>query len=128
MAKKKSFRSAPRMVSGRESDRCTLLIRLVSAMCCTPPSRSRKEPSQKVHRSDRHSHAEQHAREDPFGSPFPKSESESGHDDCNERESARDGAGKRGHEHVDRVLPRRIALLREGRCGEEKYEADCDYG
>ena len=33
MAKKKSFRSAPRIVSGRDSDRCTLLIRLVSAMC-----------------------------------------------------------------------------------------------
>src|SRR5713101_5979553 len=33
MAKKKSFRSAPRIVSGRDSVRCTLLIRLVSAMC-----------------------------------------------------------------------------------------------
>src|SRR5580658_10134077 len=38
MAKKKSFRSAPRIVSGRESDRCTLLIRLDSAMCCSPGS------------------------------------------------------------------------------------------
>src|ERR1700691_3352794 len=38
MAKKKSFRSAPRIVSGRESDRCTLLIRLVSAMCFSPGS------------------------------------------------------------------------------------------
>src|SRR5580700_5467469 len=33
MAKKKSLRSAPRIVSGRESDRCTLLIRLASATC-----------------------------------------------------------------------------------------------
>src|SRR5208282_4575531 len=32
MAKKKSFRSAPRIVSGRDSVRGTLLIRLVSAM------------------------------------------------------------------------------------------------
>src|SRR5580692_2990358 len=30
MAKKKSFRSAPRIVSGRDSVRCTLLIRLAS--------------------------------------------------------------------------------------------------
>jgi len=33
MAKKKSFRSGPRIVSGRDNDRCTLLIRLASAMC-----------------------------------------------------------------------------------------------
>src|ERR1700733_16323607 len=33
MAKKKSFRSAPRMVRGRDSERWTLLIRLVSTMC-----------------------------------------------------------------------------------------------
>src|SRR5580704_9957535 len=35
MAKKKSFRSAPRIVSGRESERCTRLMRLGSAICCS---------------------------------------------------------------------------------------------
>src|SRR5208337_3770783 len=38
IAKKKSFRSAPRIVSGRESDRCTLLIRLDSTMRFSPES------------------------------------------------------------------------------------------
>src|ERR1700688_1313486 len=33
MAKKKSFRSAPRIVRGRDNARCTLLIRLASATC-----------------------------------------------------------------------------------------------
>src|SRR5208282_6494804 len=65
MAKKKSFRSAPRIVSGRDSDRCTLLIRLASGMCLSPRkvlgSTSRKEPGQEVHRCDGHANAEKDA-------------------------------------------------------------------
>src|ERR1700674_6131002 len=56
MAKKKSFRSAPRRVSGRERDRCTRLIRLDSAMCFSLldawVSASRKKPRQEIHRCD----------------------------------------------------------------------------
>src|ERR1700722_214632 len=54
MAKKKSFRSAPRIVSGRESDRDTRLIRLGSATLASigklEKSTARKEPRQEVHR------------------------------------------------------------------------------
>ena len=64
MAKKKSFRSAPRIVSGRDSERCTLLIRLASAMCVSPrdvrDSVAGKEPRQEVDRCDGHANAEEH--------------------------------------------------------------------
>jgi len=65
MAKKKSFRSAPRIVSGRDSDRCTLLIRRAAAMCFSlwdaRISVAGKKPRQEVHCRDGHSDAEKHA-------------------------------------------------------------------
>src|SRR5580704_6580429 len=58
IAKKKSFRSAPRMVSGRDSDRCTRLIRLDSAMCFSLRDAGElgagKEPREEIHRCDGH--------------------------------------------------------------------------
>src|SRR3984957_9794721 len=65
MAKKNSFRSAPRMVRGRERARCTRLIRLESAMfrlfLKASESIAGKEPSQEIHGGDSHAAAEQHA-------------------------------------------------------------------
>src|ERR1700719_573594 len=89
MAKKKSFRSAPRIVSGRDSDRCTLLIRLFSAMCLSLGDvrdlAAGEKPGQKIHRCDSHSNAEEHAGEDAFRATFPEGEGEAGHDDGHER-------------------------------------------
>src|ERR1700720_3044066 len=44
MAKKKSFRSAPRMVRGRESERCNRLIRLVFAISAPATQESETQP------------------------------------------------------------------------------------
>src|SRR6202451_4472648 len=70
MAKKKSFRSAPRIVSGRESDRWTLLILLWSAMCScfegVRDSVAREKPRQEIHRGDRHADAKEHAGKHTF--------------------------------------------------------------
>src|SRR5271156_6773001 len=62
MAKKKSFRSAPRMVSGRDNDRCTLLIRLASAIRFSVRGRcdsiAGKQPREEIHRGDGHANTE----------------------------------------------------------------------
>src|SRR5271156_1937631 len=62
MAKKNSFRSAPRIVRGRESDRCTRFILRISAMYFSVRvvrySIARKEPREKVHGGDGHSNTE----------------------------------------------------------------------
>src|SRR5277367_2831542 len=89
-----------------------------------PASRSRKEPREEVHRGDGHPDTEKHACENPLRAALAKSESESGNDDGNERESARDRAGEGGHENIDGVLPRGIALLGKGRDSEQKYETN----
>ena len=98
MAKKKSFRSAPRIVSGRDSDRCTLLIRLASAMCFSVAnvcdSVAGKKPRQEVHRRDGHANAEEHAGKHALRAAFAESEGETGDNDGNEREAAGDGAGE----------------------------------
>src|SRR5271169_5218413 len=65
MAKKKSFRSAPRMVRGRDSERCTRLIRLAFTIV-VPVNRFRvpvsgKEPGHEVDGGDGHAHAEEHS-------------------------------------------------------------------
>jgi hypothetical protein len=78
MAKKKSFRSAPRIVSGRESDRCTLLIRLASATCFSfqdlRDSVARKKPRQEIHCCDGHANAEEHTGEHTFRASFTEGE------------------------------------------------------
>src|SRR5260370_4822112 len=82
MAKKKSFRSAPRIVSGRDSDRWTLLTRLASAMYSSSflrRSGAGKQPREKVHRRDCHANAEQHTRENAFRSPLAESERQARH-------------------------------------------------
>src|SRR5271156_6238695 len=74
MAKKKSFRSAPRIVSGRDSDRCTLLIRLESDMCFprrdVRESVAGKQPSEEIDGGNGHADAEQNAREYAFRATF----------------------------------------------------------
>ena len=125
MAKKKSFRSAPRIVRGRESERCTRLIR---ADVCHVFLRTRgeeliagKEPSQEIHGGDGHSNAEQHASEYALGTAFAKGEGEAGDNDRDKREAAGDGAGESGLKNADGVLPRRVAgSLCERRRGDEK--------
>src|SRR5271155_4663413 len=101
MAKKKSFRSAPRIVSGRDSDRCTLLIRLASAMCFSVrnvrESVAGKKPREKIDGGDGHANTEEHAGKYAFGAPFTKSERKTSHDDGYERKAARDRAGERRH-------------------------------
>src|SRR5216683_7750162 len=126
MAKKKSFRSAPRIVSGRDSDRCTLLIRLPSAMCLSLGDAgdlaAGEKPGQEIHCGDSHANAEEHAGENAFRATFTEGEGEAGHDDGHEREAASDGAGERCLEHADSVFPRRSSRLGERRSG--KQEAD----
>src|SRR5580692_5894892 len=120
IAKKKSFRSAPRIVSGRESDRCTLLIRLLSATCFSsgscPDSVAWKKPREKIHRRDSHADAEENARQHPLRSPLAEGECKAGHDDGHEREAASDGAGEGRHQDVDGVFPRGSALRERWRC------------
>ena len=87
MAKKKSFRSAPRIVSGRDSDRCTLLIRLVPP--CVSPSDARdlvagEKPRQEIHGGNGHADAEEDASKHTLRAAFTEGESESGHHDGNE--------------------------------------------
>src|ERR1700730_5473117 len=131
MAKKKSFRSAPRIVSGRDSDRCTLLIRPPSAMCLSVGDvrdlAAGEKPGQKIHRGDCHANAEEHAGENAFRATFTEGEGEAGHDDGHERETASDGAGERRLEYADGVFPRRSSRLGERgsckkKCESKSYE------
>src|ERR1700739_3654810 len=86
MAKKNSFRSAPRMVSGRESERCTGFVRLWYVMASSLCRRaSGKQPGEKIDGGDGHTDAEENASEDTFRAAFSKSEREPGHDDRDER-------------------------------------------
>src|SRR5271168_1530997 len=83
MAKKKSFRSAPRIVSGRESERWTLLTRLASAMYSSGFLRGAlagKQPREEIHRRNCHANAEQHAGENAFRSTLAESERQTCHD------------------------------------------------
>src|ERR1700722_8557570 len=70
MAKKKSFLSTPRTVSGRWRVRYTVLILLAWAMSISSRSetclRSRKEPSEEIDCGDGHANAEQNASHDSF--------------------------------------------------------------
>ncbi len=78
MAKKKSFRSAPRMVNGRDKDRCTLLIRRTSTMSFSVRDRhdsiGRKQPRQKIHCRDSHPNAEEYAGKDALRAAFTEGE------------------------------------------------------
>src|SRR5713101_8434138 len=117
MAKKKSFRSAPRIVSGRDSDLCTRLIRLASAMCfslrdaCV--SAARKKPRQEIHRCDGHSDAKEHAGKHTLGAAFTEGKGETRHYNGNEGEAASDGAGESLLQYANGVLPRRSSCLAE---------------
>src|SRR5690242_10162680 len=110
MAKKKSFRSVPRIVSGRESDRCTRLIRLPSAMCFSLRdaciSASGKKPRQEIHRCDCHSDAKEHAGKHTLRAAFTEGKGETGHYYGNERETASDGAGESLLQYANGVFPR----------------------
>lgn len=70
MAKKKSFRSAPRTVSGRCSVRYTVLLLRPGVIVVfgeyRPAEESGKEPSEEVDRGNGHANTEEHACEDSF--------------------------------------------------------------
>src|ERR1700693_694136 len=125
MAKKKSFRSAPRIVTGREMARWTLLIRLASAICFsiqnTVVSITRKQPRQEIHRGDGHANAKQNPGKHPLRAAFTEGKGEASHDDGDEREGASDGAGEGLLQHADRVFPGGSSLRERGSC-------DCDHG
>jgi hypothetical protein len=81
MAKKKRFRSAPRIVTGRDNDRCTLLIRLVSAIpagrrCFRCREKAKIGNSLPPWPSD----AEKHAGKHTLRAAFTEGEGEPGHD------------------------------------------------
>src|SRR5208282_3810267 len=107
MAKKKSFRSAPRIVSGRDSERCTLLIRLASAMCVSlrdvRDSVAGKEPRQEIHRCDGHTNAEEHTGKHPLRAAFTEGEGEACHDNRNERQPSGNRARERLLQDADGV-------------------------
>src|SRR5579875_2744665 len=84
-AKKKSLRSAPRMVSGRLSVRKTGLMR-----CCTM-SGSRKEPSHEVDGADGHADAEDDAGQGSLRAAFTKGENEAANHDGHKREAGGNG-------------------------------------
>src|SRR6266481_5778041 len=134
MAKKKSFRSAPRMVSGRDNDRCTLLIRRVSGKCCSPrelrESAARKEPREEIHGGDRHADTEENARQHSLRAAFPEGEGQPCDHNGDERKTASDGRCERLHQNVDCVLPRRATCgLGECRRSENQRGRECDeYG
>ena len=124
MAKKKSFRSAPRIVSGRESDRDTRLIRLGSATFVSVGNLRNQLPGKSQVRKftaaiampTPNKHAGQHA----FRAAFAECEGETGNDDGHKRKPASDGAGESGLQNAHRVFPRRIATaLGEGRRGKK---------
>src|SRR6266704_5525493 len=119
MAKKKSFRSAPRIVSGRDSDRCTRLIRLASAMCFSlrdaGVSASGEKPRQKVHRCNGHSDAKEHAGKHTLRAAFAEGKGETRNYNGNEGEAARDSAGESLLQHANGVFPGRSSRLAEGR-------------
>src|SRR6516225_1677548 len=130
MAKKKSFRSAPRIVSGRDRDRCTLLIRLASAMCFSmleaSVSVAGKEPSQEVHCRDGHSDAEKHAGKHTLRAPLTEGEGEPGDDNRNQRQPPCNLARKRLLQDAYSVFPRGLATdLRKCPCGKNQRRTEC---
>src|SRR4029077_11278511 len=72
-AKKNSFRSAPRIVSGRFSDRNTglrcMIIRLKQVS-------DAKEPEKEIHRQDSHAEAKQEPGKGALSAAFPEGERE----------------------------------------------------
>src|SRR5215469_286227 len=55
---------------------------------------SRKEPGQKVDRSDRHAHSEEDTSKDPLGAAFAEGEGEARYHDRHEGKAAGNGAGE----------------------------------
>src|SRR5207302_5060725 len=108
IAKKNSFRSAPRIVSGRESERWTeLILRAFVMTVLRSKPVSRKQPGHEVDRGNGHPNAKENAGEDALRAALAEGEGQSGDDDGNEGQPARDGAGEGLLENIDGVLPGR---------------------
>src|ERR1700746_1271006 len=124
MAKKKSFRSAPRMVRGRESERCTELILRVCVTAVSPGSQqtAAKEPRHEVDGSDRHANAEEDPGEDTLRAAFTEGESQPGYNNGDEGQSAGDGAGESLLQDVDGVLPGGVRLGKRGSRERKSYK------
>src|SRR5438094_7288202 len=116
-------RSAPRIVSGRNSDRCTRLIRLASAICFSlrdaGASAAGKKPRQEIHRCDGHSDAKEHAGKHTLRAAFTEGKGETGQYNGNEGEAASDGAGESLLQYANGVFPRRSSRLAKGRSREK---------
>src|SRR5258708_24805501 len=119
MAKKKSFRSAPWIVSGRDSDRWTRLIRRASAMRFSlrnaDVSAAWEKPRKEIYRCDRHSDAKEHAGKHTLRAAFTEGKGETRDYNGNEREAASDGAGESLLQYANGVFPRRGSRLSKGR-------------
>jgi hypothetical protein len=112
MAKKKSFRSGPTIVTGRDNDRCTLLIRLVSAMLLPAGHRCfrcREKPRQEVRCRDGHSDAERHPGKHTLRAAFTEGAGEPGHDNRNQGQPPCNRARKRLLQDAHGVFPRGLA-------------------
>src|SRR5438552_5506720 len=111
--KKKSFRSGPTIVTGRDNDRCTLLIRLVSAVCFSLQdagvSGAGKKPRREVRGRDGHSDAEKHVGKHTLRAAFTEGEGEPGHDNRNQGQPPCNRARKRLLQDAHGVLPMGLA-------------------
>src|SRR5262249_2861158 len=118
IAKKNSFRSAPRIVRGRESDLCTGLILRCCVTAFLSIPRSGKEPGHEVAGGDGHADTEENAREHALRAAFTEGKGEPRDDNRHEGKPASDRARKGLLQYVDRVFPWRVASsLRECRRG-----------
>src|SRR5260370_2949618 len=122
-AKKNSFRSAPRIVSGRFNDRKTGLVCIVIASEGLNP----EQPSEEVHCQPFHSETENDAREGFLSATFAEGEGQAANNDGNQGKPLCDGTGERVLQDVHGVLPRRAsACLSEGVAGQKESSTDLD--
>src|SRR5215470_4852487 len=92
----------------------------------TPRPLSREQPREKVHRRDGHADAKEHAGKHSLGTAFAKGERKARHNNCDQRQTPRNGAGEGRLQYVDGVLPRGIRLGKDW-SGEKETDA-CGQG
>src|SRR5712692_3965149 len=105
-AKKNSFRSAPRIVSGRFNDRKTGLMCIVVASGVLNP----EQPREEVHCQHRHSETENDACEGFLASAFAEGKRQAAHNDGDESKPLGNRPGECRLQDIHGVLPRGTAL------------------
>src|SRR5439155_4340894 len=78
--------------------------------------RSRKEPGQKINRSDCHAYAEDNPGKHPFVSALAESEHQAANHDGDKAEALGNRAGKSSLKLLDGVLPRATPGLQQHKC------------